>query len=197
LFCCKIKIGKAIFDFLFVRIPYSNTYWYAQWSVKEVNNMCDNHRHFMQAAIDEAEKNLQTNDGGPFGAVIVKDGKIIARGHNEVLKNNDPTCHAEMQTIRAACEALGTFDLSGCELYTSCYPCPMCLPATIWANIKTVYYGNTAKDAADIGFRDDYIYDFIKGNCVDESVMKISPCGRDETIVTFKKFMDKNDKKMY
>ncbi len=159
--------------------------------------MCDNHRHFMQAAIDEAEKNLQSNDGGPFGAVIVKDGKIIARGHNEVLKNNDPTCHAEMQTIRAACEALGTFDLSGCELYTSCYPCPMCLSATIWANIKTVYYGNTAKDAADIGFRDDYIYDFIKGNCVDESVMKISPCGRDETIVTFKKFMDKNDKKMY
>ena len=169
----------------------------AQGIIKEANNMCDNHKHFMQAAIDEAEKNLQTNDGGPFGAVIVKDGKIIARGHNEVLKNNDPTCHAEMQTIRAACEALGTFDLSGCELYTSCYPCPMCLSATIWANIKTVYYGNTAKDAADIGFRDDYIYDFIKGNCVDESVMKISPCGRDETIVTFKKFMDKNDKKMY
>ena len=124
--------------------------------------MCNNHKHFMQAAIDEAEKNLLTNDGGPFGAVIVKDGKIIARGHNEVLKNNDPTCHAEMQTIRAACEALGTFDLSGCELYTSCYPCPMCLSATIWANIKVVYYGNTAKDAADIGFRDDYIYDFIK-----------------------------------
>ena len=159
--------------------------------------MCNNHKHFMQAAIDEAEKNLLTNDGGPFGAVIVKDGKIIARSHNEVLKNNDPTCHAEMQTIRAACEALGTFDLSGCELYTSCYPCPMCLSATIWANIKVVYYGNTAKDAADIGFRDDYIYDFIKGNCVDESVMKISPCNREETIVTFKKFMDKNDKKMY
>ena len=159
--------------------------------------MCDNHKYFMQAAIDEAEKNLLTNDGGPFGAVIVKDGKISARGHNEVLKNNDPTCHAEMQTIRAACEALGTFDLSGCELYTSCYPCPMCLSATIWANIKTVYYGNTAKDAADIGFRDDYIYKFIKDNCIDESVMKISPCHRDETLVTFKKFMDKNDKKMY
>ena len=170
---------------------------FAQVTSEEANNMCNNHKHFMQAAIDEAEKNLLTNDGGPFGAVIVKDGKIIARGHNEVLKNNDPTCHAEMQTIRAACEALGTFDLSGCELYTSCYPCPMCLSATIWANIKVVYYGNTAKDAADIGFRDDYIYDFIKGDCVDESVMKISPCNREETIVTFKKFMDKNDKKMY
>lgn len=159
--------------------------------------MCDNHKHFMQAAIDEAEKNLLTNDGGPFGAVIVKDGKIIARGHNEVLKNNDPTCHAEMQTIRAACEALGTFDLTGCELYTSCYPCPMCLSATIWANIKVVYYGNTAMDAADIGFRDDYIYDFIKGNCTDKDVMKISPLNREETIVTFKKFMDKNDKELY
>mgnify|MGYP003390765201 FL=1 len=159
--------------------------------------MCNNHKAFMQVAIDEAEKNLLTNDGGPFGAVIVKDGKIIARGHNEVLKNNDPTCHAEMQTIRAACEALGTFDLSGCELYTSCYPCPMCLSATIWSNIKVVYYGNTAKDAADIGFRDDYIYDFIKGNCVDEKVMKITPCNREDTIVTFNKFMDKNDKKMY
>jgi len=159
--------------------------------------MCDNHKHFMQAAIDEAEKNLLTNDGGPFGAVIVKDGKIIARGHNEVLKNNDPTCHAEMQTIRAACEALGTFDLSGCELYTSCYPCPMCLSATIWANIKVVYYGNTAKDAADIGFRDDYIYDFIKGNCTDERALKISPLNREETIVTFQKFMDKNDKELY
>ena len=135
--------------------------------------MCNNHKHFMQAAIDEAEKNLLTNDGGPFGAVIVKDGKIIARGHNEVLKNNDPTCHAEMQTIRAACEALGTFDLSGCELYTSCYPCPMCLSATIWANIKVVYYGNTAKDAADIGFRDDYIYDFIKKmNVRDSSALR-------------------------
>ncbi len=170
---------------------------FAQGDGKGENNMCDKNKTFMQAAVEEAEKNLLTNDGGPFGAVIVKDGKIIARGHNEVLKNNDPTCHAEMQTIRAACEALGTFDLSGCELYTSCYPCPMCLSATIWANIKTVYYGNTAKDAADIGFRDDYIYDFIKGNCVDESVMKISPCNREETIVTFKKFMDKNDKKMY
>ncbi len=159
--------------------------------------MCNSHKTFMQVAIDEAEKNLITNDGGPFGAVIVKDGKIIACGHNEVLKNNDPTCHAEMQTIRAACQALGTFDLSGCELYTSCYPCPMCLAATIWANIKVVYYGNTAKDAAEIGFRDDYIYDFIKGDCLDESVMKISPCDREETIITFQKFMDKNDKQMY
>lgn len=159
--------------------------------------MCDKHEKYMQAAIAEAEKNLLTNDGGPFGAVIVKDGKIIARGHNEVLKNNDPTCHAEIQTIRAACEALGTFDLSGCELYTSCYPCPMCLSATIWANIKKVYYGNTAKDAAEIGFRDDYIYEFIEGKCTDGRVMELIECDRAAANVTFKKFHAKNDKTIY
>lgn len=159
--------------------------------------MCDKHKDFMQKAIAEADKNLLTNDGGPFGAVIVKDGKVIACGHNEVLKNNDPTCHAEMQTIRAACEALGTFDLSGCELYTSCYPCPMCLAATIWANIKKVYYGNTAKDAAEIGFRDDYIYEFIEGKCVDVKVMELVECDREAANTTFKKFADKTDKQMY
>lgn len=159
--------------------------------------MCDKHKDFMQNAIAEADKNLLTNDGGPFGAVIVKDGKVIACGHNEVLKNNDPTCHAEMQTIRAACEALGTFDLSGCELYTSCYPCPMCLAATIWANIKKVYYGNTAKDAAEIGFRDDYIYEFIEGMCVDGKVMELVECDREAANATFKKFADKTDKQMY
>ncbi|MEG1345757.1 MAG: nucleoside deaminase, partial [Acidaminococcaceae bacterium] len=101
---------------------------------------------FMQMAIAEAEQNLLTNDGGPFGAVVVKDGQAVATGHNEVLKNNDPTCHGEMQAIRAACQKLGTYDLTGCELYTSAYPCPMCLSAIIWANIKTVYYGNSAQD---------------------------------------------------
>lgn len=91
---------------------------------------------FMLKAVAEAEKNIISKDGGPFGAVIVKDGVIVGTGHNEVLKNNDPTCHAEMQAIRDACRNLKTFDLTGCELYTSCYPCPMCLSATIWANIK-------------------------------------------------------------
>lgn len=152
---------------------------------------------FMKEAVVEAEKNLITGDGGPFGAVIVKDGKIIARGHNEVLKNNDPTCHAEMQTIRAACKELGTFDLSGCELYTSCYPCPMCLSATIWSNIKTIYYGNTAVDAANIGFRDDYIYKFIEGKNANRDVAHLIAKGREATIVTFEKFMAKQDKKMY
>lgn len=160
--------------------------------------MCNiNAKKFMQAAIQEAENNLITNDGGPFGAVIVKDGVIIAKGHNEVLKNNDPTCHAEIQAIRTACKALNTFDLNGCELYTSCYPCPMCLSAIIWANIKTVYYGNTAEDAAAIGFRDDFIYDFIKGNCSDEKVLSLHSCEHSAAQITFKKFAVKKDKTIY
>jgi guanine deaminase len=154
-------------------------------------------KDLMIKAVECSRHGMENNYGGPFGAVIVKNGEVIATGWNNVTSSNDPTAHAEVTAIRNACKKLNTFDLSGCELYTSCYPCPMCLSATIWANIKVVYYGNTAKDAADIGFRDDYIYDFIKGNCVDESVMKISPCNHEETIVTFKKFMDKNDKKMY
>ena len=100
---------------------------------------------FMLKAVAEAEKNIISKDGGPFGAVIVKDGVIVGTGHNEVLKNNDPTCHAEMQAIRDACRNLKTFDLTGCELYTSCYPCPMCLSATIWANIKKVYLQSRQK----------------------------------------------------
>lgn len=152
---------------------------------------------FMKEAIIESEKNLMTNDGGPFGAVIVKNGEIVGRGHNEVLKNNDPTCHAEMQAIRDAAKNLNNYDLSGCELYTSCYPCPMCMSATIWSNIKVVYYGNSPKDAADIGFRDDYIYKFLQDRNVDESVIKLSQLDWEQTIVTFKKFKLKENKIIY
>lgn len=146
----------------------------------------------MHEAAIESEKNLTTGDGGPFGAVIVKNGKIIGRGHNEVLKEHDPTCHAEIQAIRDACRQLGSHDLSGCDLYTSAQPCPMCLSAIIWANIKTVYYGNTAEDAAQIGFRDDYIYKFIEGNCKDTKVMTLTQMNRDETIKAFEAYNAKN-----
>lgn len=152
---------------------------------------------FMKEAIIEAEKNLLTNDGGPFGAVIVKNGKIVGRGHNEVLKNNDPTCHAEMQAIRDACKNIHSYDLSGCELYTSCYPCPMCMSATIWSNIKVVFYGNSPKDAADIGFRDDYIYKFLQDNNADENVIKLHQLDWEHTIVTFKQFKLKENKIIY
>lgn len=148
--------------------------------------------NFMDEAINESAKNLETGHGGPFGAVVVKDGVIVGRGHNEVLKNNDPTCHGEIQAIRDACRNLGTYDLSGCELYTSAEPCPMCLSAIIWANIKTVYYGNSAKDAAAIGFRDDFIYDFIKRGCADEDTLALRQMGREEAIKIFEQYKEKN-----
>ena len=142
----------------------------------------------MREAIKEAETNLLTDEGGPFGAVVVKNGEVIGKGHNLVLKNNDPTCHAEIEAIRAACRKLGTYDLTGCEIYASSYPCPMCLSAIIWANIKKVYYANSAEDAGAIGFRDDYIYAFIEGECKDQQVLELEQLGREEAIETFKRY---------
>ncbi|MBQ4543688.1 MAG: nucleoside deaminase [Clostridia bacterium] len=121
--------------------------------------------NFMFMANELAKQNVLTNNGGPFGAIVVKDGVVVGCGNNRVLSSNDPTAHAEVMAIRDACKTLGTYDLTGCELYTSCYPCPMCLSAIVWANIRTVYYGNTSADARDIGFRDEHIYDFIRSGC--------------------------------
>ncbi|MCH4166942.1 MAG: nucleoside deaminase [Megasphaera sp.] len=147
---------------------------------------------FMKEAIQESKKNLATGDGGPFGAVIVKDGVIVGRGHNEVLVNHDPTCHGEMQAIRNACQNLGTHDLTGCELYTSAEPCPMCLSAIIWANIKTVYYGNSAQDAAAIGFRDDFIYNYIENGRQDADTLTLTQINREEAITVFKDYAAKH-----
>lgn len=116
---------------------------------------------YMKMAINEATKGITNNHGGPFGSVIVKDGKVIAKGHNHVIAHNDPTCHGEVNAIRKACNKLKTFDLSGCELYTTSYPCPMCMYAMRWANIKTCYYGCNINDAEDIGFRDRAFYEDI------------------------------------
>ena len=109
---------------------------------------------YMQIAIEEAKEGILNGHGGPFGSVIVKDGEIIAKGHNHVVAYNDPTCHGEVDAIRRACKKLNTFDLSGCDLYTTSEPCPMCKAAIQWANINKVYYGCTVNDAEDIGFRD-------------------------------------------
>jgi len=114
-------------------------------------------REFMREAIKLANESVERG-GGPFGAIIVKDGKIVAGSSNSVTIDNDPTAHAEVNTIRKACRQLGTFDLSGCTIYTSCEPCPMCLGAIYWAHISRIFYGNTRKDAADIDFADDFIY---------------------------------------
>lgn len=155
---------------------------------------------FMDVAIDLSDDNFEKKYGGPFGACIVKDGKIIGKGINKVIKNNDPTAHAEIVAIRNACKHLETHDLSGCELYTSCYPCPMCLSAIIWANIKNVYYGNTKEDAAEIGFRDEFIYDFINNiskNKKDESVLKLNSLNREEAIKVFKQYEEDKNKIKY
>lgn len=115
----------------------------------------------MRKAIALSIENIQ-NGGGPFGAVIVKDGKIVATGVNRVTANTDPTAHAEVNAIREASKKIGTYDLTGCEIYTSCEPCPMCLGAVYWAHLDKMYYGNTKTDARDIGFDDSFIYDEIE-----------------------------------
>lgn len=155
---------------------------------------------YMKEAKNLAQKNLITNAGGPFGACIVKDGKIIGKGSNHVLKNNDPTAHAEIIAIRQACKTINSYDLSGCELYTTCYPCPMCLSAIIWSNIKKVYYGNTKEDAANIGFRDDFIYKYINELSKDkqnEEILSLKSLDRKKTIEDFKMFKEKKDKIIY
>jgi tRNA(Arg) A34 adenosine deaminase TadA len=117
---------------------------------------------FMEAAIRLSEASIGSGEGGPFGCVIVKDGKIIAEGGNSVIMGNDPTAHAEINAIRKACIVLNSAELTGCDLYTSCEPCPMCLGAIYWARLDRVFYANTRKDAAAIGFDDAFIYDEIQ-----------------------------------
>ncbi len=116
--------------------------------------------YFMREAIELSKRSVESG-GGPFGAVVVRDGEIVSRGANSVTVSNDPTAHAEVCAIRDACRKVGDFKLTGCELYTSCEPCPMCLSAAYWAGIDKIYYGNTRHDAADAGFDDSFIYDEI------------------------------------
>ena len=155
---------------------------------------------FMKTAKELADRNLEENAGGPFGACVVLDGKIIGKGYNHVLKNNDPTAHAEVMAIRDACQTIHSYDLSRCELYTSCYPCPMCLGAIIWSNIRMVYYGNTKEDADRIGFRDDRIYSFLEKlgkNEEDKDLLNLQSMDREETIKTFNDYRKKEDKTIY
>ena len=125
---------------------------------------------FMREAIRLSIEKMQAGHGGPFGAVVVKDGQIIARGFNQVTSTNDPTCHAEVDAIRKACAVLGTHQLEGCDLYTSCEPCPMCLGAIYWARPQRVFYGNTKQDAAAVGFDDHFIYDEIELPLAERSI---------------------------
>ncbi len=124
-----------------------------------VQKMTETHEYYLNVAFDEAFSSVRNNIGGPFGAVVVKDGKIIGKGSNRVTSQLDPTAHAEVTAIREACRNIGTFDLSGAILYSTCEPCPMCLSAIYWANIGSVFFVSTREDAASIGFRDNHIYD--------------------------------------
>ncbi len=155
---------------------------------------------FMKVASDLAAQNLEANSGGPFGACVVKDGRIIGRGRNHVLENNDPTAHGEIMAIRDACSNIGSYDLSGCVLYTSAYPCPMCMSAIVWANIKEICYGNTREDAKKIGFRDDFLYGLmgrLSKGAEDAGDIKISQLDHDETIKVFDAFEKKEDRTIY
>ena len=138
-------------------------------------------------AIALSEDNVTKGLGGPFGAVIVRDGKVIAKSANKVTVSNDPTAHAEVSAIRKACKKLGTFDLTGCVIYTSCEPCPMCLGAIYWSRISLIYYANTKRDAADIGFNDQFIYDELD-LAMDQRKLPVEQLLRDEAQLAFKKW---------
>ncbi len=151
-------------------------------------------KDYMYEAIQEAYAGIRAHHGGPFGTVIVKDGKIVGRGHNRVLLKKDPTCHGEIEAIRDACANLGTHDLSGCTLYTTAEPCPMCLGATLWANIRTLYYGCNRKDTDDIGFRDDAFYDYLEGK---NELLAQTELGRAECQELFRDYVNLPEKELY
>ncbi len=151
----------------------------------------------MQQAIEKAKKTMNENKGGPFGALIIdKEGNILSVASNSVLGDHDPTAHAEINAIRQASKKLGTHDLSDCVLYTTAYPCPMCLGAIIWSNIKKVVYGCRPQDADAIGFRDDFIYQFIEGGMKDPKVLDISELHRNECLTLFEEYA-KKEKELY
>ncbi len=151
---------------------------------------------FMREAIRLSIENMRAGNGGPFGAVVVKDGKIIARGFNQVTSSNDPTAHAEVVAIREACKVLNSFQLEDCEIYTSCEPCPMCLGAIYWARPSKMYYANTKKDAANIGFDDQFIYEELDLP-LDKRQLAAEQLLQDEAIVAFKEWEEKTNKIEY
>jgi tRNA(Arg) A34 adenosine deaminase TadA len=158
--------------------------------------MTEEQKSFMKMAIEISRSGMRAGKGGPFGCVIVKDGKIIGSGSNSVLSTNDPTAHAEIVAIRDACKNLGNFQLEGCELYTSCEPCPMCLGAIYWARPSKVFYANTKKDAAEAGFDDQFIYEELK---LPYNLRKIpfEQGMRDSAKEVFQEWVLKEDKTLY
>lgn len=151
---------------------------------------------FMKEAIRLSVENVESGKGGPFGAVVVKDGQIIARGWNQVTATNDPTAHAEVVAIRQACKELNSFQLEGCEIYTSCEPCPMCLGAIYWARPDKIYYANTKEDAKEIDFDDQFIYEEIE-KPIEKRKLFTKQMLRDEAILAFKKWSESENVTRY
>lgn len=159
--------------------------------------MSSNHKKkFMKEAVNAALEGMMNNEGGPFGCVVVKDGEIVGRGNNKVTSTNDPTAHAEVTAIRDACKNLNSFQLDGCEIYTSCEPCPMCLGAIYWARPNKVYYGSNQKDAANIGFDDEFIYQEIPLPYNERSI-PFEQLDRKIALEPFQKWSQKDDKVDY
>tara|TARA_R110000765_G_C18923340_1_gene606108 strand:- start:838 stop:1320 length:483 start_codon:yes stop_codon:yes gene_type:complete len=159
-------------------------------------DMTEQDKIFMRRAIALAEEGMDKGAGGPFGAIVVKDGKVIAEGYNKVTSTNDPTAHAEVTAIRIACEALKSFQLDGCVIYTSCEPCPMCLGAIYWARPDKVFYGANREDAAAIDFDDQFIYDEIAKD-MDDRQIPFYKVLREEAVPVFTKWSQKEEKTEY
>ena len=157
--------------------------------------MTETDRKFMRQAIDLSIENVR-NGGGPFGAVIVRNGEVVASGVNNVVPHCDPTAHAEVSAIRKACQKVGDFKLDGCTIYTSCEPCPMCLSAIYWSGIERIFYGNTKQDAEDINFSDKFIYDELALPMTERRVPAVNIM-REEALEAFRDWEDKSDKVEY
>lgn len=163
---------------------------------KEEDNIVNEHEMFMEQAVTKAIKGVINNEGGPFGCIVIKDGKIIGKGNNKVTSLNDPTAHAEIVAIREACKTLNSFQLDDCIIYTSCEPCPMCLGAIYWARPKKVYYGCNKDDAAKIGFDDSFIYKELDIE-MDKRTIPFEQINRNTALKAFKAWEDKEDKIEY
>lgn len=157
----------------------------------------DSDRDIMLKAIERARKTMNEDKGGPFGAAVIDaEGNILSVASNTVLSDHDASAHAEINAIRAASKKIGSHDLTGCTIYTTAHPCPMCLGATIWANIKNIIYGCRPEDADSIGFRDDFIYEFIRNDLSDTNILKLDEKYREECLKLFKEY-DAMDKEIY
>ena len=177
----------------------SNFFYFFNFLIKMSYNSGMEKAKIMFMAVQQALKTSGEGIGGPFGAAVVKDGEIVSLTSNTVLADHDPTAHAEVNAIREAGRILGTHDLSDCELYATGYPCPMCLSAIIWANIRSVYFGCTPKDAEAIGFRDDFIYNYIvslRQNREDKTLLNLTQLNREDCIRLFEEY-SKNSREIY